>query len=255
MTNPAQALQGLPLGLRDPLLQEYRSIVQNFLERRWSPAELSGGLFCEIVYTIVDGYGKKAYASGPTKPADFVSACRRLESVATVPRSFQILIPRLLPALYEIRNNRGVGHVGGDVDPNHMDAVAVLSMANWVMAELIRVIHGVSIVDAQALVDAIAERRVPLVWEGKGMKRVLDPTLPLSDQLLLLVASAAAPVASADLLKWSGYSKQAYFLRLLRRLHAQRLIEFDEVAGTVQILPPGSSHVEKLVRARMPVPA
>jgi hypothetical protein len=47
----------------------------------------------------------------------------------------------MLPALYEVRNNRNVGHTGGDVDPNHMDSVAVLSKCNWIMGELVRVYH------------------------------------------------------------------------------------------------------------------
>src|ERR1043166_3631468 len=174
MTAPELGLASVPPALRQPLLDEYRSIVQNFLERRWSPAELSGGKFCEIVYTILDGHAKGTYSAGPTKPRDFVAACRGLEAHVHVPRSFQILIPRLLPALYEIRNNRGVGHTGGDVDPNHMDAVAVLSMTNWVTAELVRVFHGLNTAEAQDLVDGLAERRIPLVWQGPDTRRVLD---------------------------------------------------------------------------------
>jgi hypothetical protein len=95
----AQALATLPAGLRQPLLDEYRSIVSHYLEHRWSPAELSGGKFCEIVYTIIDGFAKGAYASAPSKPPDFVGACRSLEKLTHLPRSFQILLPRLLPAL------------------------------------------------------------------------------------------------------------------------------------------------------------
>src|SRR2546423_114620 len=113
-------LSTLPPGLREPLLREYQSVVNYHMERRWSPSEISGGRFCEIVYTILDGYAAGIFPSTPSKPRDFVAACRSLESRITGPRSFQVLIPRFLPALYEIRNNRGVGHVGGDVDPNHM---------------------------------------------------------------------------------------------------------------------------------------
>ena len=131
----SSALSAIPSGLRTPLIAEYQSIVQNFLEHRWLPSELSGGRFSEIVYTILDGHAKSAYASSPKKPSNFKDACTKLESNSGVPRSFQILIPRLLPALYEIRNNRSVGHVGGDVDPNHMDSAAVLAMCNWVMCE------------------------------------------------------------------------------------------------------------------------
>jgi len=130
MVTPQQALAIIPDGLRKPLIDEYQSIVGNFMERRWGASELSGGRFCEIVYSILDGHAKDTYPSKPSKPGNFVSACRRLESNTNMPRSFQILIPRLLPALYEIRNNRNVGHVGGDVNPNFMDSTAVVSMAS-----------------------------------------------------------------------------------------------------------------------------
>src|ERR1700683_4834624 len=130
MLDANKAFSSLTSGLRTALLAEYNSILQNFTEQRWTPAELSGGQFCEIVYTILDGFAKKSYAAAPSKPKNFLEACKKLESNTGVPRSFQILIPRLLPPLYEIRNNRNVGHVGGDVDPNFMDSSTVLSMAS-----------------------------------------------------------------------------------------------------------------------------
>ena len=247
MTTAVSALASLPAGLRDPLLAEYRSILQNFMEHRWSPSELSGGKFCEIVFTILDGHAKGSYDAGPSKPRNFVSACRALESNTGEPRSFQIMIPRVLPALYEIRNSRGVGHAGGDVDPNHMDSVAVLSTANWVMAELVRVLHDVSVTEAQKLVDSIVERRVPLVWHGENVKRVLDPTLTLKDQLLLLIASSPSEVSVADLQRWAEFADPAYCRRLLRELHSDRLVELSQNAKTVEILPPGSDHVEQIV--------
>src|SRR6266446_3333192 len=94
------ALTAIPAGLRLPLLAEYQSIVQNYSEHRWSPSELSGGLFCEIVFTILGGHAAGNYAAAPSKPRDFPGACRRLEQNTQVPHSFRILIPRLLPALY-----------------------------------------------------------------------------------------------------------------------------------------------------------
>lgn len=90
-----------------------------------------------------------------------VSACRNLEKEQG-PRSARIQIPRMVIALYEIRNNRGVGHAGGDVDPNHMDATAVVYMSKWVVAELVRLLHGLTTDEATELVDALVEREVAL---------------------------------------------------------------------------------------------
>ena len=69
-------------------------------------------------------------------------------------RSPRIQIPRMIAALYEIRNHRGVGHAGGDVNPNQMDATAVLYISKWLMAELVRILHGLTTDEASEIVEA-----------------------------------------------------------------------------------------------------
>jgi hypothetical protein len=245
-----RALSQIPADLRNPLIDEYNNIIQNYMERRWSPAELSGGRFCEIVYTIISGFASGTYLPTSQKPQNFVLACRNLENNTSVPRSFQILIPRILPALYEIRNNRNVGHIGGDVDPNHMDATAVVSMSSWIMGELVRVFHKVSVQEAQEIVDSLVERRIPLVWNIAGMKRVLDPNLSLKDQILLLISSSPTPVLIDDLFLWCDYNNRQYFAKTLRQLHKIRFLELSTALNTVQILPPGSLYISQLIAAR-----
>ncbi|MFZ0959573.1 MAG: hypothetical protein WAO35_01610 [Terriglobia bacterium] len=203
------------------------------------------------MYTILDGHARNSYPNSPSKPANFVEACRRLEGNGHVPRSFQILIPRMLPALYEVRNNRSVGHVGGDVNPNHMDSVAVLSMCNWIMAELVRVFHGLTITGAQKVVDALAEVRIPVVWsDGGGVKRVLRPELKLPQQLLLLIATSVPDVSSKDLIEWTEAEDANYFMKIIRNLHAKRFVEFTETTDKVRILPPGARFVQELIRKK-----
>lgn len=247
MTTPDTALSNIPDGLRLPLLEEFGAIINNFMEHRWASSELSGGRFCEIVYTILDSYAKGVFASVPSKPSNFVDACRRLESNSRVPRSFQILIPRLLPALYEIRNNRNVGHVGGDVNPDFMDSSAVVSITSWILAEMIRVFFGLSTQEAQQVVDDLAERRLPLVWKSGDIRRVLNPDLPLKDQALLLIGSVTGKAKVNDVFSWTGHKNRAYFNRIVRKLHKNRLIELHESVGEIEMLPPGSEYVAELL--------
>lgn len=247
MHSPVTLLSTLPTGLRTPLIEEYSSIVQNFMERRWSPSELSGGKFCEIVYTILDGYSSGSFAASPNKPRNFVDACRALESKAATARSFQILIPRLLPTLYEIRNNRGVGHAGGDVDPNQMDASAVLAMSSWVMAELVRVFHNVTIEEAQLAADSLVERPMPFVWSDGDIRRVLRTNLKLKDQIMLLLGAESAAVKADDIFSWTEYSNRSHFNKVLNELHGKRFIELQKT-GNVLVLPPGSNYVTELIR-------
>ncbi|MCG7575141.1 hypothetical protein MHM39_16375 [Phaeobacter sp. CNT1-3] len=245
--NPTDALSSIPARIRDPLLAEYNNIVANYSERRWSPTELSGGLFCEIVYTILQGHASGCYASSPSKPRNFIGACRALEQNSHVPRSFQILIPRLLPALYEVRNNRGVGHVGGDVNPNHMDATFVLSSVNWIMCELVRVFHSLPTVEAQDVVDKLSEIRVPLVWAKGEVRRVLKPGMKQQQQILILLASSSG-ATTADLSRWLEVKNRSYFVKTLRGMHKDRLLEFDESSGSIELLQPGAKAAGDIIR-------
>ncbi len=165
----------------------------------------------------------------------------------------RILIPRLLPPLYEIRNNRGVGHVGGEVNPNLMDATAVYTMASWVLAELVRVFHGVKTAEAQAAVDALVERKIPLIWEPGTVKRVLDTSLSAKDQTLVLLYQGLAWVPESELLASVEYSNPTmYRSKILKPMHKERLIEYDAAAKQARISSKGSAQVEAKILASRP---
>ena len=251
MINPSTALSVIPDGLRGPLINCFTEIARNFAERRWEPAELNGGKFCEVVYTILDGAIGGAFANTPSKPASMVDACRALEqrpadSARIGDRSLRILIPRILPALYEIRNNRGVGRVGGDVDPNHQDAIAVYQLASWIMAELIRIYHRISLQEAQQVVDTLVERKHPLVWQDADTRRVLDPSLSKSDQTLILLYSVNGWCEEAGLLRWVEYTNiTQYRNRILQPLHDDRFLEYDRKLRKIKLTTRGSQDVEQ----------
>jgi hypothetical protein len=256
--DPTKLLASIPAGLRDPLLEAYREISSNFAEHRWEPSELNGGKFCECVYTILDGAISGTFAAGPSKPRNMKDACLGLEQKTPTgkpsDRSLRILLPRALLPLYDIRNNRGVGHVGGDVDPNLMDATVVYSMASWVMAELIRIFHNVTTAEAQEAVDALSERKLPLVWSpGGNLKRVLDTDLKAMDQTLLILHQSVGWVEEDDLLKSIEYSSASMYRKnVLAKAHSSRLIEYDKTAKKARISPKGGAHVEaKIVAPRM----
>ena len=244
--DPAQALGHLPEGLRNELFEEFQKIVQNYRKEHWEAAELDGGRFCEIAYTILAGHTDgDNYPARASKPQQFKQACERLESKVGYPKSARLTIPRVLVALYDIRNQRGVGHVGGDVDANYMDATLVLHAAQWVMAEFVRMFHNTDVVTATAVTNALVDRTVPLIWRVGEVTRILDPRMSLSDQTLLLLYAAPKKLGERDLATNLEQARIGNYRRVLDRLHGERLIEYDKIAGSVTISPTGIAEVEK----------
>lgn len=126
----------------------------------------------------------------------------------------------------------------------------MLAMCNWVMCELVRVYHNLPTTDAQKVVDSLAEMRIPVIWSDGNVKRVLQPTLKLPQQLLLLIATAVPDLSAQELMDWTEYKDKRHFMKTLRALHKKRWVEFTESTGRAKILPPGTKEVENLVRAK-----
>ena len=251
---PEDAFSVLPATLRKDLHDAFNEIVKNYREHRWEPSELNGGKLCEAVYTICVGWldGGK-YPARAKKPRNLPQACWDLEKTyAQVPdsRSARILVPRMLMGLYDIRNNRGVGHAGAEVDPNKMDATAVLYIAKWLVAELVRLLHTLTTDEATAIVDGLIEREVAWVWTREDKKRVLRKGLTWKQQTLVLMLTEAGDVAEADLFRWLEHPRLANFRQqVMNPLHKDRLIEYDADKRTVRLLPPGVTAAEQLVAA------
>jgi hypothetical protein len=78
----------------------------------------------------------------------------------------------------------------------------------------------------------------------------LNPSVSFSDQILVLIASAAGSVGTEELLDWIECKDRTYFKRLLRKLHDNRMLNLSKDGKHVHILPLGTTHVSDFVRQR-----
>lgn len=248
----ADAFGSLPTRLREQLLDAFSRIVINFREGHWEPSELNGGKLCEVVYSVLNGIASGSFPASATKPRNFVDACKALESATSAPHSVRITVPRVLVAMFEFRNNRGAGHVGGDVDPNHMDATFVLYASKWVMAELVRLLHSVSLEHATSLVEKLIQRELPAVWPVADTRRVLLPGLTTRQQVLLLLYHEDRPVMDRDLASWVNSKHLGNFRRdVLVREHDAMTLHYDQTTRLVHLSPVGTTQIEEtLLRGR-----
>ena len=250
--SPEDAFSVLPVTLGDDLLSAFNEIVKNYREHRWEPSELNGGKLCEAVYTICKGWLEGGvYPARAEKPGRFPETCWDMSNTyQQVPnsRSARILIPRMMLGLYDIRNNRGVGHAGAEVDPTHMDATAVLYLAKWLVAELVRLLHTLTTVEATAIVDSLIEREVAWVWTHGDKKRVLRTDMTWKEQTLVLLLTEAGEVSEADLFRWLEHPRLPNLRqKVLVPLHEDRQIDYDRTTRMIRLLPPGVMAAEAIV--------
>lgn len=242
-------LNSVPDNFEMELLTRYREIERNFRERRWEPAELNGGKLCEVSYAILKGHIDGSYPSTPAKPKNMIRECQELERAdQKFGRSVRIQIPRMIIALYEVRNWRNVGHIGGDVDPSHMDAVCVLHIAKWIVSEFIRVFYCVSTDEATRIVEGLTERHIDVLWRVGGKTRVLLPNESMLNKALLVLYGEDEPMSEVTLVDNIEHSNASVFRRdVLRRAHRDKLLEYDERSRTVVISPLGVKRVEEKI--------
>ncbi|HEV2529892.1 MAG TPA: hypothetical protein VGT61_15720 [Thermomicrobiales bacterium] len=239
-------LAGLPSTLRGELITEYQKIARNYVHRHWEATELDGGRFSEVSYSILKGFVDNNFPLRSSKPNNFFQSCIDLSQAdkARFPHSVRIGIPRVLIGLYEIRNNRGVGHVGGDVDANHMDSTYVLHACQWVVAEFVRIFHSTDILTATAAVEAIVDRTLPFIWSVDGKQRILSTNLSLADKTLLILYSNPDSTNARSLASSLDQDRFPNFKRVLLKLHKDVLINYNPSTELALISPKGSILVE-----------
>ena len=150
---------------------------------------------------------------------------------------------------YTMRGKREIGHVGGDVEANGIDSATIVRISDWIVCELVRIYHHLSLEDAQNLIDTISTRSLSDVWNIAGKKRILKTGLSYKDTTLLLAYSEMGNgILTEDLFKWTEHSNFGAFKKdILKQLHKSRLIEYDDHDEIVYISPLGELEVENRI--------
>ena len=235
-----------PVELVNSLLDSYVEIKTNFITQKWEPSELNGGKFVEATVRVLQHVIFGSYTPIGASIRNMYSELQRIESSPpTFLDSYRLHIPRCLGAIYNIRNRRGVGHLSGDINPNKADALLIITIAEWILAELYRINYNIDLQEAQDLVDKLVSRKLELVFEFNGIKRILNHKLSIKDKVLLIAYSGHNPSLSlTDLCLHLKYQNQTYLkTKVLKILDRIQYIELT-ADNRIFLLPPGKKYVE-----------
>lgn len=231
--------------LVDELLSAYREAKQNFYQGGKRLSAVEGGRFCEAAFRLLEEETTGAFTPlGKTLDAEGLS--RRLANTphSSHADSVRLHIPRALRVVYDIRNNRDAAHLADGIDPNLQDATLVVAIIDWVLAELVRLWHDVDADEAQAIVEGLVTRKVPVIEDFDGFPKVLTPQLSAGEfVLVLLYQRGRSGAALDDLRSWVLPSMRRNLGRTLKRL-CDDLAYVHTVGTHHQITARGRAYVE-----------
>jgi len=236
-----------PNDLVEALLDSYVEIKTNFIMEKWEPSELNGGKFVEAIIRVLQFacFGGVFTPIGTSIRNTFAELQRIEQSPSTIHDSYRLHIPRCLGAIYNIRNRRGVGHLSGDINPNKADALLIITITEWILAELYRLNYQITLPEAQLLVNNLVTRKLELVFELNGIKRILNPKLQIKDKIMLLLYAETDQYTTIDNLCINLKYKNKTYLKskILKELDKEEYIELTE-DEKIYLMPPGNKYVE-----------
>lgn len=235
---------GFDASIASAILGAYGEIERNYILRKWKPSELDAGHFVEAVRRALDLELTGAYRTFNRSLPRFDDNALRNYEQQTGDQSYRILIPRILKAIYSIRNRRGVAHIS-DVNPNEMDATLILYKVKWILAELLRLKSGLTLDETQAMLDKIVERQCSVIWKEGNITWILATGMSAREQVLVLLYDNS-PKMDTDLQDIIEYSNSTNFKKILKRLHQQKLIFYHQ-DGNCRLSPLGIRVAEEII--------
>ncbi|WP_432253094.1 hypothetical protein [Streptomyces sp. HNM1019] len=239
----------------DELIASYREAKSNFYRGGHRLSAVEGGRFCEAAFRILEDITTGIHTPlGENLDTQKVISKAAAQPKDQQPKSVRIYIPRALRVVYDIRNSRNAAHLADGIDANLQDATLVVSVLDWVLAELVRLSKGITPEEAQSLIEELVTRKVPGVQDFGTFPKVLRTDLRASDRVLVLLYHRGTQgVRYPELFQWMPNTMRSNLRRTVRVLDEKALIHFAD--ETVHITFAGQHAVESRRLLEPPVVA
>ena len=216
-----------PLELGNGLVGSYSNAIREYRKKNWQYAGNELGQFIEVARRIIELEITGKYCPLSQRLPLFNEALLQgYENAPNISISFRLLIPRFLFSMYAIRNKRGIVHVG-EVEPNVIDLSVLIYCSKWILAEIVRLQSNFPFEETLELVNSIMDREESLFWNTGNHVRLLENNMDTALKVLCLLYYKDKQSVS-ELQAAIEYKNSSRFKLILKRLHAERKIEYTD---------------------------
>lgn len=234
-----------PPELIDNMLTSYENALREYKKGNWQYFGNEVGQFVEVARRVVE-YQLNGDFTPLTQKLPIFSEKILMsyeQHSASVSEVYRIIIPRILYAMYCLRNKRGMIHKS-HIDPNKMDASVLLGNTKWVLAEFFRQASTLSFEKTEEIIDSIICRETAVVWDTGSALRILDTKMEAKDKVLCLLYIKDGK-SEMELQNDVEYKNTSNFRKILQKLHNDKFIE--RASGVCKISPTGMQRAELLL--------
>lgn len=177
----------------DNALKYYEAATEKFIARQWDRLAQDLGKFAEAVTKASMAFGNITPTTAG-RQFKVTNELRRFEShQPPLPEVLRMVVPKALVFITELVNNR-LGRHDTELDPHEMDAFAVMPIASWVLAELVRFCSPNTDQDAAAaLIQELTAKFVPFFEVIEGRTYVRNGHELRAEEVALLLLYHAYP--------------------------------------------------------------
>lgn len=237
----------LPADLAARLVEQYDRLKNRAWGGDHEGVQETSGKVAEHVLRATQHLAGQTHTPIRTEIRNMQRETQALEGLpaAQAKDSIRIVLPRMIAALYTLRNKRSGGHTASEVDPGQADALTAERMADWLMAEVLRLGNDMPPDQAEAAIAALVERRIPAVYASGTYRRVLKTDLEPEQEIIVLLYGEAAGATMTELMSWSSLPRTSLG-RYVDSLETQRLVRSEKTGAVkrVFLLPTGERRVE-----------
>lgn len=151
-------------------VDHFQHTVDEFQKGEWETSIVKAGKFIEAVLKALCEHVKQPVPRGRGFKADPILRALEQTPQGSYDDSIRLTIPRACRFAYDMASNRGGRHDPDEIDPNEMDAMVLVAVCSWVLAEMLRYSQKGKLGPdrVRELVAALVARRYPVIENVDG---------------------------------------------------------------------------------------